>query len=133
MNCTLTIVSFCSNGGFLFVGTALRLLSLRNAGSRQKASGSRIESSAAGIWLQHASGLIFDSAPARLTADIAARSVTPNRSNELNFVMLIYGRRVGECNFIALKLQLKILAQESECKVAETDGHIKKIEILFIN
>lgn len=58
-----------SNAGFLFVGTALRQLALHK---RRKLDGSKLEAGDE-AWLQHTAGIIFDSAPAQLTPDIAAR------------------------------------------------------------
>ena len=58
-----------SNAGFLFVGTALRQLALRRTASSKNAR----QEAGQEAWLPQAAGIIFDSAPAHLTPDIAAR------------------------------------------------------------
>ena len=77
-----------SNAGFLFVGTALRQLALRTTASAFNAR----QEAGQEAWLPQAAGIIFDSAPAQLTPDIAARCsllLSSTSSSELLWKSLI--------------------------------------------
>ena len=52
-----------SNAGFLFMGTVLRQLASRDRDLAKE------------FWIHAVAGIVFDSAPARLTPDMAARCV----------------------------------------------------------
>lgn len=59
-----------SSAGFLFVGTALRLAATRQSAAERQ--GREVAAEAA-VPFESTVGIIFDSAPARLTPDISAR------------------------------------------------------------
>ena len=88
MHKTLLTLPSHSNAGFIFLGTCLRLLALQSPGLRERLvqvpqwpyilqqpaaaarEGARLPVPAL---MQPAAGVIIDSAPSRLTPDIAAR------------------------------------------------------------
>lgn len=76
-------IAFYSNAGFIFFGTMLRMLAQqreqllgRNKASHMDLSSREREIALPADILDSTAGIILDSAPARLNADIASRQAT---------------------------------------------------------
>ena len=68
----LVVADLCSNAGFLFMGTVLRAMADSNAKLAERQPDKQTELLRHKL-LNPVQGIIFDSAPCRLTPDISAR------------------------------------------------------------